>query len=66
MLHKKIQKYNSNLLYIPDHPYRKLMIGGSGSGKSNGLLNPINHQSDFDKIYLQAKDPFEAKYQFKA
>ena len=42
------------------------MIGGSGSGKSNGLLNPINHQSDIDKIYLHAKDPFEAKYQFEA
>ena len=65
-IHKKIQKYNSNLLYIPDHPHRILMIGGSGSGKSNGLLNPINHQSDVDKIYLHAKDPFEAKYQFKA
>ena len=27
------------------------------------MLNPINHESDIDKIYLYAKDPYEAKYQ---
>ena len=40
------------------------MIGGSGSGKTNALLNLINKQPDIDKIYLYAKDPYEAKYQF--
>ena len=50
--------------YIPDHPYRILIIGGSVSGKRNALLNLINHQPDIDKIYLYAKDPYEAKYQF--
>ena len=50
--------------YIPDHPYRILIIGGSGSGKTNALLNLINNQSDIDKIYLYAKDPYEAKYQY--
>ena len=50
--------------YIPDHPYRILIIGGSRSGKRNVLLNLINHQPDIDKIYLYAKDPSEAKYQF--
>ena len=39
------------------------MIGGSGSGKTNALLNLINYQPDIDKIYLLAKDPYEAKYQ---
>ena len=39
------------------------MIGGSGSGKTNALLNLINNQPDIDKIYLYAKDPYEAKYQ---
>ena len=48
----------------PDHPYRILIIGGSGSGKTNALLNLINNQPDIDKIYLYAKDPYEAKYQF--
>ena len=28
------------------------------------LLNLINNQSDIDKIYFYAKDPFDAKYQF--
>ena len=37
---------------IPDHLYRILIIGGSGSGKTNALLNLINNQSDIDKIYL--------------
>ena len=50
--------------YIPDHPYRILIIGGSGSGKTNALLNLINNQPDIVKIYLYAKDPYEKKYQY--
>ena len=38
--------------------------GGSGSGKTNVLFNSLNNQPDIDKIYLYAKDPYEAKYQF--
>ena len=51
-------------MYIPDHPYRILIIGGSGSGKTNPLLNLIKNQPDLDKTYLYAKDPYEAKNQF--
>ena len=40
------------------------MVGGSGSGKTNELLNLINYQPDIDKIYLYAKDLFEEKYKF--
>ena len=57
-------KHSPNWPYIPDHPYRKLIIGGSGSGKTNALFNLINNQSYTDKIYLYAKDPYEVKYQF--
>ena len=57
-------QHNLKWPYIPDHPYRILIIGGSGSGKTNALLNLINNQPDIDKIYLYAKDPYEAKYQF--
>ena len=39
-------------------------MGGSGSGKTNALLNLINNRPDIDKIYLYAKDPYEAKYQY--
>ena len=56
-------EHNSTWPYIPDHPYRILIIGGSRSGKMNALLNLINNQPDTDKIYLYAKDPYEAKYQ---
>ena len=58
------RKHNLNWQYIPDHPYRTLIIGGSGLGKTNTLLNLINNQPDIDKIYLYAKDPYEVKYQY--
>ena len=57
-------EHNKNWPYIPDHPYRILIIGGSGSGKTNVLLNLIENQPDIDKIYLHAKDPYEAKNQY--
>ena len=50
--------------YIPDHPYRILIVGSSGSGKTNALSNLINNQPAIDQIYLYAKDPYEAKYQY--
>ena len=54
-------EHNKNWQYIPDHPYKILIIGGSGSGKTNLLLNLIENQPDIDKIYLYAKDPYETK-----
>ena len=59
---ENIIEHKSKWPYIPDHPYRILIIGGSGSGKTNALLNLINNQLDIDKIYLYAKDPYEKKY----
>ena len=61
---ENIIEHNSKWPYIPDHPYRILIIGGSGSGKTNALLNLINNQPDIDKILLYAKDPYEKKYQY--
>ena len=58
------KKHNPNWPQIPDHPYRILIIGGSGSGKTNSLFNLVYQQPDIDKIYLYAKDTFEAKYKF--
>ena len=47
-----------------DWPYIKLIIGSSGSGKTNYLLNSIQKDDNIlDKIYLYAIDLEEPKYQ---
>ena len=56
-------EHNLKWPYIPDHPYRILIIGCSRSRKMNVLLNLLNNQPDIDIIYLYAKDPYKAKYQ---
>ena len=58
------KEYKEKWPYVPGHLYRILTIGGSGSGKSNELLNLINEQGDIDKIYLYAKDVNESKYEY--
>ena len=55
---------NEKWPYIPDHLYRILIIGGSGSGKTKALFNLIKGQDDIDKIYLHVKDLSEPKYEF--
>ena len=57
-------EHNEKWPYIPDHPCKILIIGGSGSGKANVLFYLIENQPDTDKIYLYAKNPYEAKYQY--
>ena len=58
----KITENSKNWPYTSDHPYRITIIGDSVSGKTNVLLNLIENQRDIDKIYLYAKDSYEAKY----
>ena len=58
------KEHNEKWPYIPDHPYRILIIGGSESGKTNALFNLINEQNDIDKIYLYARDSSEPKYEY--
>ena len=48
-------EHNLKWPYIPDNPYRILIIGGSGSGKTNALLNLINNRPDIDKIFCTLK-----------
>ena len=50
------KEHNKKRPYIPDHPYRALIIGGSRSGKTNVPLNLINEQGDIHKS--------EPKYEF--
>ena len=63
MLQKKTYTNNANWLQILDHSYRILVIGGSGSGKTNSLFNLISHQPNINKIYLCVKDAYKANYQ---
>ena len=58
------KEHNEKWPYIPDHSYRMMIIGGSGSGKTNALINLINQQNDVVKIYLYARDLSEPKYEY--
>ena len=63
-VNKNKTEHNKNWPYAPNNPYRILIIGGSGSGKTNVLLKLIENQPDIDNIYLYPKDPYDAKYQY--
>ena len=58
------KEHNTNWPQFPDLPYRMLIIRSSRSKKTNSLFSLINEKSDIDTIYLYAKNPQEAKYQF--
>ena len=55
---------NPDRSYIADHLMQNTNNWGSGSRKTNYLLNLTNHQPDIHKIYLYAKDSYQVKYQF--
>ena len=57
---------NPSRIYILDHSYTILIMGGSGSKKINMLLSLIKYQRlDVDKIYLYVKDPFDVKSNYQ-
>ena len=58
------KKHNKKWPYIPDHPCRILIIGGSGSGKTNPLINLINEKNNIDKIYLYVRDLSKPKNEY--
>ena len=64
VMKENINEHNSNWPQFPDQPYMILIIGCSGSGKTNSLFNLKSQKLYMDKIYLYAKDLYEAKYQF--
>ena len=64
VIKENMKEQNTNWPQNHDNPYRILIIGGSGSEKTNSLFNLISQQPDIGKTYLYAKDPYEAKYQF--
>ena len=58
------KKHDEKWPFIPDHPYRVLIVGGSGSRKTNAVLNLINEQNDIDKMCFYARDLSERKYEY--
>ena len=64
IINENHKELNEKWPYIPNDPYRILITGGSGSGKTNVLINLINEQHDIDKIYLYAKDLSKTKYEY--
>ena len=61
---QNINKHSPRCPVIYNYPYRILIIGASGSGKTNSFFNLKSKQPEFDKIYLYAEHPHEAKYRF--
>ena len=61
---KNNKEHNEEWPCIPDHSYRILIIGWSGSGKTNTLFNLINEQDNIDKTDLHAKDLSKPRYEF--
>ena len=57
---ENIKEHKKTLSQIPDYPY---IILTYGSSETNVLFDLMCQQPDIDKIYLYAKDPYEAKYQ---
>ena len=60
---KNNKKHNEKWPYIPDHPYRVIIIGSFGTEKTHALINLINEQNDIDKINLYTRDLSEPKYE---
>ena len=61
---ENIKKHNRNWPQILDSLHRILIIGWSGSGKTNWLFNLVNQQPSIGRIFLYAKDIYETKYLF--
>ena len=64
IINENNKKHNEKWPYIPDHPCRIIIIGGSESGKTNALINLINEQNDIDKMYLYVRDLSQPKYEY--
>lgn len=57
--------YNPNASkLVPLHPFRMLIVGSSGSGKTNLAINLIYECNNFQKIYLYANSLDQPLYKF--
>lgn len=53
---------NKKNIFAPSHPFRMLICGVSGSGKTNVLINLILNYLIYDKIYIYSKHLEQDKY----
>ena len=58
------KEHNKKWPFIPDHPYRILIICGSESGKITALLNLIKEQMILTKFICMQKDLSKPKFEF--
>ena len=49
---KDIKKHSPNWPEIPNHPYRILIVEVLDMEKTNALLNLVNNNQDFVKIFM--------------
>jgi hypothetical protein len=57
------EKFLNKHILAPLWPFRLLICGSSGCGKTNLLMNLIYNYLYYNKIYIYAKDLTESKYQ---
>ncbi len=57
-------KKNKNPWFMPQHPFRLIIVGGSGCGKTNLLLNMLLKWLRYDNLYLISKSLNQDKYLF--
>jgi len=63
-LNENKETHEQRSKFMPKHPFRLLMVGGSGSGKTNVLINMLVRYLNYDKIYIYAKELQQSKYQW--
>jgi hypothetical protein len=56
------QKYRNNNPWVPQHPSQILVVGPTGAGKTNLVLNYLEKSGSFDDIQVCAKDLEEPLY----
>ena len=61
---KNNKEHNEKWSYIPDHPYKILITGGSGSEKTKTLINLMKEQNNIDKFCLYARSLSEPNYEY--
>lgn len=63
---KTVYRNPNSKKFVLLHPFRVLIVGGSGTGKTNIAVNILHYSQAFDEIHIFAKDITEPLYKFLA